>query len=147
MYNQCSNLVFRHAVKVHANLHEPPLRDLKDSALPPPPRPEDVDCIIAGFPWNEALSASHLLVVTHVQDSQPHSTLNMFQKANDRKSHLILNLLAWVDFLKPKFCFFENVKGFLNYNLHATQAGKHRVEGGIRMGGLKFLVHALVSMK
>ena len=70
----------------------------------------------------------------------------MFQKAHDRKSHLILTLLSWVDFLRPKYCFFENVRGFLQYNLHATQASRHTVVGGIDKGGLKFLVHALLSM-
>ena len=70
----------------------------------------------------------------------------MFRKAHDRKSHLILNLHSWVDFLKPKYCFFENVRGFLRYNLHARQADKHNVKGGIHTGGLKFLVHALLSM-
>jgi hypothetical protein len=73
--------------------------------------------------------------------------MNMFQKANDIKSNLILNVLSWVDFLKPKYCIFENVRGFLSFNLNATQAGKHRVEGGIEMGGLKFVVRALVEMR
>ena len=71
----------------------------------------------------------------------------MFQHANDRKSHLILNLLSWVDFLRPKYCVFENVRGFLRYNLHAYQSGKHRVEGGVEMGGLKFLARALLAMR
>lgn len=78
--------------------------------------------------------------------SQPHSRLNMYQKASDRKSHLMLNLLSWVDFLEPKFCFFENVRGFLQYNLNAVQANRYRVRGGIQMGGLKFLARALVTM-
>jgi DNA (cytosine-5)-methyltransferase 1 len=73
--------------------------------------------------------------------------MNMFQKANDIKSNLILNVLSWVDFLKPKFCIFENVRGFLSFNLNATQAGIHRVEGGIEMGGLKFVIRALVEMR
>jgi DNA (cytosine-5)-methyltransferase 1 len=71
----------------------------------------------------------------------------MFQKANDMKSNLILNLLSWVDFLEPKYCFFENVRGFLSYNLNATQVDEHRTAGGINMGGLKFLVQAMLSMK
>ena len=79
--------------------------------------------------------------------SQPHSSLNRFKRANDRKSHLILNLLSWVDFLQPKYCFFENVKGFLKYSLNASQDGQHKVKGGIEMGGLKFLVHALLAMR
>jgi DNA (cytosine-5)-methyltransferase 1 len=71
----------------------------------------------------------------------------MFQKANDMKSNLILNLLSWVDFLEPKYCVFENVRGFLSYNLNATQMDEHRTVGGINMGGLKFLVQAMLSMK
>ena len=71
----------------------------------------------------------------------------MFQKADDKKSNLILNLLSWVDFLKPKFCFFENVRGFLQFSLNATQLSQYRVGGGIKMGGLKFLVYALLAMK
>jgi DNA (cytosine-5)-methyltransferase 1 len=71
----------------------------------------------------------------------------MFQKANDIKSNLILNLLSWVDFLKPTYCIFENVRGFLSYNLNAIQLDEHRTSGGISMGGLKFLVHAMLTMK
>lgn len=70
----------------------------------------------------------------------------MFKKANDRKTNLILNLLSWVDFLRPKYCFFENVRGFLSSTLHARQASKYRVEGGIKMGGLKFLTRSLLAM-
>ena len=71
----------------------------------------------------------------------------MFQKANDTKSNLILNLLSWVDFLQPQYCIFENVRGFLSYNLNAIQVDEHRTTGGINMGGLKFLVHAMLAMK
>ncbi|KAI0640019.1 S-adenosyl-L-methionine-dependent methyltransferase [Trametes polyzona] len=132
VYNQCSNLVFQHAVKSHAgnlSADDGELCNLDDKTpLPKPPAPGDIDCIVAGFPC------------------QPHSQLNMFRKANDRKTHLLLNLLSWVDFLRPKYCFFENVRGFLGYNLHARQAGKFRVEGGIKMGGLKFFIRALLAM-
>jgi len=74
----------------------------------------------------------------------------MFQKANDIKSNLILNLLSPVDFLQPKYCVFENVRGFLSYkayNLNAIQVGEHQTTGRISMGGLKFLVYAMLSMK
>ncbi|KAI9070389.1 S-adenosyl-L-methionine-dependent methyltransferase [Trametes sanguinea] len=131
VYNQCSNIVFQYAVKSHAGKLGPGdmASHLADgNPLPKPPTPQDIDCLIAGFPC------------------QPHSQLNMFRRANDRKSHLMLNLLSWVDFLKPKYCFFENVRGFLSYSLHARQAGRYRVEGGIKMGGLKFFVRALLAM-
>jgi hypothetical protein len=72
--------------------------------------------------------------------------LNMYKMANDVKSHLILNALSWVDYLRPEICYFENVPGFLNFRFDATQAGKHRVEGGTPMGGLKFLVRAMIDM-
>nr|VWP01255.1 Glucans biosynthesis glucosyltransferase H (EC [Ganoderma boninense] len=130
VYNQCSNIVLRYAIKAHAKQWEgPPPDDVEGkSPLPLPPTPDQIDCIVAGFPC------------------QPHSSLNMFQKANDRKSHLMLNLLSWVDHLRPKYCVFENVRGFLSYNLNASQAGRHRVRGGIKTGGLKFLVFALLTM-
>lgn len=70
----------------------------------------------------------------------------MYQKANDQKSHLILNLLSWVDFLQPKYCVFENVRGFLQFSLKSVQKNKYRVQGGIPQGGLKFLVYALLAM-
>ncbi|KAI8998552.1 S-adenosyl-L-methionine-dependent methyltransferase [Trametes punicea] len=132
VYNQCSNVVYQYAVKSHAGKLSSgeSIRNLADGTpLPGPPSPKDIDCLIAGFPC------------------QPHSHLNMFRRADDRKSHLMLNLLSWIDFLEPKYCFFENVRGFLSYNLHARQAGRYRVEGGIKMGGLKFFVRALLAMR
>jgi len=71
----------------------------------------------------------------------------MFRKANDRKSNLILNILSWVDFLKPQYCIFENVRGFLQYSLRARQDGPNRVRGGIPMGGLKLVIRGLTDME
>ncbi|KAI6000261.1 S-adenosyl-L-methionine-dependent methyltransferase, partial [Pisolithus marmoratus] len=120
VYNQCSNRLLRQAILLHEGKDPDPLRAINGDALPDPPMPGDIDCIVTGFPC------------------QPHSQLNMFQKANDRKSNLILNILSWVDFLKPKYCIFENVRGFLAYNLKARQDGPHRLKGGIPMGGLNY---------
>ncbi|KAI0041890.1 hypothetical protein FA95DRAFT_636925 [Auriscalpium vulgare] len=131
VYNQCANEVLSYAIKQHKKIplpHGVPLDVLQSSVLPPPPKPEEIDIITAGFPC------------------QPHSRLNMFQKANDVKSNLILNLLSWVDFLRPNHCVFENVRGFLSFSLNTVQADQYGVEDGIEMGGLKFVVHALVSM-
>ncbi|KAI9510780.1 S-adenosyl-L-methionine-dependent methyltransferase [Russula earlei] len=131
VYNQCVNVLLRYAVKSYRGILEEddiPNDILNKTRLPPPPRPGDIDVITAGFPC------------------QPHSQLNMFQKANDVKTNLILNLLSWVDFLQPRYCIFENVRGFLSYNLNAIQVDKHRTGGGISMGGLKFLVHAMLAM-
>ncbi|OJA18063.1 hypothetical protein AZE42_05415 [Rhizopogon vesiculosus] len=140
VYNQCSNLVLREAIRADAGFVVERLKKIdligndhdhdneEDPYIPPPPKPEDIDCIIAGFPC------------------QPHSRLNMFVKANDRKSNLMLNVLSWVDFMQPKYCFFENVRGFLSFSLKARQAGLYRVKGGIAMGGLKFLIRAMTDM-
>lgn len=62
------------------------LRSIVDgqSTLPAPPTPGKIDCIIAGFPWY--VDAFELYLVTYChENSQPHSGLNMFKKANDRK--------------------------------------------------------------
>ncbi|KIL00792.1 hypothetical protein PAXRUDRAFT_29521 [Paxillus rubicundulus Ve08.2h10] len=128
VYNHCSNLVLRQAILTHENKNPEELKSIEGHALPPLPKPGDIDCIITGFPC------------------QPHSRLNMYPKANDTKSNLILNTLSWVDFLKPQYCIFENVRGFLQFNLRVRQDGKHGVKGGIPMGGLKFVARALLDM-
>lgn len=70
----------------------------------------------------------------------------MYRRANDMKSNLILTVLSFVDHYRPKFCIFENVRGFLAFNLNAHQASKYKVEGGIEMGGLKLLYRSMVAM-
>lgn len=70
----------------------------------------------------------------------------MYKKANDPTSSLILTALSYVDFLKPSYCIFENVRGFLRYSLRARQDGKYSVKGGIPMGGLKLVAAALLDM-
>ena len=144
------NDVLRYAVKSYSGLLEDDEvpKDIYDNTrLPPPPQPGDIDVITAGFPWYVSILRIPPTDTQGELVSQPHSRLNMFQKANDMKSNLILNLLSWVDFLEPKYCIFENVRGFLSYNLNATQVDEHRTAGGINMGGLKFLVQAMLSMK
>ncbi|KAH7927250.1 S-adenosyl-L-methionine-dependent methyltransferase [Leucogyrophana mollusca] len=128
VYNQCANVMLRHAIKAHAGHDVEELRSIEGDRLPAPPKPGDIDCILAGFPC------------------QSHSQLNMYRKANDPKSSLILNVLSWIDFMQPKICIFENVRGFLAFRLKARQAGEFKIEGGIEMGGLKFVLRALLDM-
>ncbi|KAA1471594.1 S-adenosyl-L-methionine-dependent methyltransferase, partial [Dentipellis sp. KUC8613] len=132
VYNQCANTVLQYTIKSqkgHLSRAETPTQLYDDvTKLGPPPSLDAVDIMIAGFPC------------------QPHSGLNMFQKANDRKSNLILNLLSWVDIMRPNYCVFENVKGFLSFNLNSVQKDQYRTEGGITMGGLKFVYRALLAM-
>ncbi|KAF8644239.1 hypothetical protein AX16_008594 [Volvariella volvacea WC 439] len=129
VYNQCTNVMLRYAIK-HYEGHEVQAPKSIDNTgtIPPPPRPGEIDLIVAGFPC------------------QTHSGLNMFKNADDIKSNLILNAISWVDHYRPKLCYFENVPGFLNFNLNAVQAGLHSVQGGIEMGGLKILVRSMTEI-
>ena len=62
VYNQCANLVLKYAVKTHAGLQDEPVNDLKgEKVLPPPPKPEEIDCIIAGFPWYVLFLSKHIM--------------------------------------------------------------------------------------
>ncbi|KAF8640653.1 hypothetical protein AX17_000310 [Amanita inopinata Kibby_2008] len=130
VHNQCANIILRYAIKKQEGHHPGVPKQIYDgrTLVPDPPKPGDIKIIVAGFPC------------------QTHSSLNMFKHANDPKSNLILNALSYVDFYRPVLCYFENVPGFLNYALNATQASMHRLEGGIPMGGLKIVVRALIDM-
>jgi DNA (cytosine-5)-methyltransferase 1 len=59
------------------------------------------------------------------------------------KSNLTLTLLSWVDFLEPPYCVFENVHGFLSYDLRPVQLDKHHTAGRISMGGSLELIPML----
>jgi DNA (cytosine-5)-methyltransferase 1 len=139
------NDVLRYAVKSYSGLlqeDEVP-KDIYDSTrLPPPPRPGESLPASPG-----ACPSCGSRPLTLKGNPSPHSRLNMFKKANDMKSNLILNLPSWVNFLGPKYCIFENVRGFLSYNLNAIQVDEHRTAGRISVGGPRFLVQAMLSMK
>ncbi|KAJ7024401.1 S-adenosyl-L-methionine-dependent methyltransferase [Mycena alexandri] len=131
-YCQDANVILRYCIK-SAERHdiEVPVQlwDNK-TPVPRPLKPKTPNMtIVAGLPC------------------QSHSGLNMFRKAEDRKSNLILTAASYVDFFRPDFFFLENVPGFLRYNLLAEQAGRYRVEGGVEMGGLKLLIRALLDMR
>lgn len=130
VFNQCANGMLNLAVRKHRGLETPVLKQLRDRTVPvpDPPKPGEIQVITAGFPC------------------QTHSGLNMFKQANDPKSNLIFNALSYVDHYRPDFVYFENVQGFLSYALGTTQASKHRLEGGLKMGGLKLVVRALVDL-
>lgn len=50
VFNQCSNLLLQHAIDTHDGKKPEPLRSLHDgkTALPPMPRPGDVDFVYGG---------------------------------------------------------------------------------------------------
>jgi hypothetical protein len=54
VYNQCVNELLRYAIKSYRGVLEEDEvpKDIYDkSKLPRPPQPDDIDVIIAGFPW------------------------------------------------------------------------------------------------
>ncbi|KAJ3571618.1 hypothetical protein NP233_g3648 [Leucocoprinus birnbaumii] len=130
--NQCVNTVLRYEIKKNEGHHieRPSQLWSPEVKIPIPelPAPGEVDIITAGFPC------------------QTHSRLNMFKTANDIKSNLMLTALSWVDHYRPKYVYMENVTGFLSFHLNTKQAGLHRVEGGVTMGGLKLLIRLLLEM-
>ncbi|KAF7971524.1 hypothetical protein HWV62_20924 [Athelia sp. TMB] len=68
VYNQDSNKILEYAIKSHAGHDTEALFSAFDGErMPTPPRPGEINCIAAGFPC------------------QPHSRLNMFKSAKDRK--------------------------------------------------------------
>lgn len=144
MYNNCANLILHYFIKdSEGHGLETPTQLFDDKTpVPAPLKPGDIDMMTIGFPWY----VDHIYVMIVCIDcscSQSHSGLNKFKKANDPRSNLILTALSYIDFLRPKYCYFENVRGFLQFSIKTEQAGKHTVAGGIDMGGLKFLLRAL----
>lgn len=130
IYCQDANTVLRYFIRSAANKSvDVPLQLFDNKTpLPPPIKPGKMRAIFIGLPC------------------QSHSRLNMYRKAEDPKSNLMLTAASFVDFFRPDYVFLENVPGFLKYNLLAQQASRHRVEGGVEMGGLKLLLRALQDM-
>ncbi|EGG07057.1 uncharacterized protein MELLADRAFT_85954 [Melampsora larici-populina 98AG31] len=63
------------------------------------PKPGDFDIITAGFPCGS------------------HSTLNVLRKGEDSKNALCGTALSFIEFLKPTYVYFENVRGLLKTQL------------------------------
>ncbi|KAG6836078.1 hypothetical protein H0H93_011621 [Arthromyces matolae] len=128
VHNRCANEVLRYAIKEKMGQRPDPLQQHYDQSKYLSPL-EWPDVIVAGVPC------------------QTHSRLNQYKRAGDKKSNLILTALSFVDHFRPKYFYFENVPGFKEFTFDAVQATEHTVEGGIPMGGLKFVVRALIEMQ
>ncbi|KAK7465308.1 hypothetical protein VKT23_005287 [Stygiomarasmius scandens] len=134
--NQCLNLYLKYAIKsrsgevleVDKPCDIPSSHSKKGTPIPEPPKPGDIKVIVAGFPC------------------QTHSALNMYKRSDDPKSNLLLTTLSEVDRLRPDYCFFENVPGFLFHQLRATQVSPHKVQDGIEQGGLQLLERAMLDL-
>ncbi|PPQ99529.1 hypothetical protein CVT24_005319 [Panaeolus cyanescens] len=128
--NQCANVMLRYAIKSESGHDVEVPTQLYDgkTSVPSMPKRGKIKVLTAGFPC------------------QSHSSLNMFHKADDIKSNLMLTNLSYIDWYRPIYVYLENVPGFLSYALGARQATAHKVEGGIKMGGLKLMVRALIEM-
>lgn len=121
--NTCANLALEASINAQTKIQQG--KSFEERQLP---LPGDIDVLVAGFPC------------------QSHSSLNMFKRADDPKTNLMLTLLSNVDFYRPQYCYFENVWQFVNTPLMGVQEGPHCVVGGIRHGALKFMLYALTVM-
>ncbi|KAJ1678462.1 hypothetical protein EV182_004002, partial [Spiromyces aspiralis] len=130
VYNQCTNLLLERAIAQHTrNEVLRPLMDIPNEELVPDmPAPGEVDFIYCGPPC------------------QGFSRVNRFPKADDIKTSMIANSLSYVDFYRPSYFLLENVRGLLQYRLGGVQAGRTKIDGGIKMGMLKFILRSLTSM-
>ncbi|KNZ81672.1 DNA (cytosine-5)-methyltransferase 1 [Termitomyces sp. J132] len=127
VHNRCANEVLRYSIKEKLGQKPKPLRQHYDERIILPSL-KTPDLIVAGVPC------------------QTHSRLNRFKRAGDKKSNLILTALSFVDHLRPKLFYFENVPGFKEFTFDAVQSAPYTVKGGIPMGGLKFVIRALIDM-
>lgn len=55
-------------------------------------------------------------------------------------------MLSYVEFYRPRFFMLENVEGILYHPLGATQTGKNKMEGGVRMGVVKMIMRVLTIL-
>ncbi|KAL6300510.1 S-adenosyl-L-methionine-dependent methyltransferase [Sparassis latifolia] len=127
IYNQCTNLLLRHAIDTAEGKEREPLKDLRpgDSAmsLPPMPKRGEVDFVYGGPPC------------------QSFSMMNHHKKDDDVRNTLVCNMLAYVEFYRPSYFLLENVVGLLSYSLKG-QASKQ----GVRMGIVKFVIRTLTCL-
>ncbi|KAI0029450.1 S-adenosyl-L-methionine-dependent methyltransferase [Vararia minispora EC-137] len=129
VFNQCANLVLSAMHRTNTGARHDPAKDnivnLDGSPFEQLPRAGDIDVICVGVPC------------------QPHSRLNRFPQPNDAKSNLILTLLGFLDLLRPKYIFFENVQGFLSYEVspavYPPPPGDHST-------GLRLLMNMLLKL-
>ncbi|KAL0068402.1 hypothetical protein AAF712_004480 [Marasmius tenuissimus] len=131
VYNQCVNTMLKYAIKDYNKLPLERPKQLWDceTDVPSPPRPGDVQVIVAGFPC------------------QTFSHLNRFKQEGSVKSNLILNALSWVDFLKPKYCLFENVPAFKDEKLSIPHTQRtDGIRDAVQSGYFKLLLRALLEM-
>ncbi|OLL21656.1 DNA (cytosine-5)-methyltransferase 1 [Neolecta irregularis DAH-3] len=124
VYNQCANLLLDRAIKEGNGEIPDELLDFQKQKVVPMPARGEVDFIYCGPPCG----------------------INRFKKANDVKNSLIATSLSYVDFYRPKYFLLENVRGLLAFRMGGKQAGTNKIEGGIRMGAVKFILRALTSM-
>ncbi|EKM55273.1 uncharacterized protein PHACADRAFT_184086 [Phanerochaete carnosa HHB-10118-sp] len=131
VYTQCSNVLLRHAIETQQAPRSRPrqvasLNHKDKDALPPMPKPGEVDFICGGPPC------------------QSFSGANRWKKADDIRSTLICNTISYVDFYRPKYFLLENVTGLLSVPLGTEK--QDQMTDGVAMGVVKFIFRALVSL-
>ena len=85
--------------------------------------------------------------MTWYHQSQGVSTLNRQRFTDDPKNRLILGFLSMIDIQRPKYVVFENVRGFVRFDLAARGSDDDpQPTEGLASGLLKILYRCLVAM-
>ncbi|RPD66509.1 S-adenosyl-L-methionine-dependent methyltransferase, partial [Lentinus tigrinus ALCF2SS1-7] len=132
-YNQSSNCLLEHAIKVAEGRHLPPLYPTVEGCrveeLPPLPSRDEVDFIYGGPPCQSFSIMNHCRVISH----------------NLHRSTLVCNMISYVEYYCPQYFLLENVVGIFSYHLDRQGQGKHVVKK-LRMGVVKFILRALTAL-
>ncbi|KAH7346621.1 S-adenosyl-L-methionine-dependent methyltransferase [Rhexocercosporidium sp. MPI-PUGE-AT-0058] len=122
-----ASILLEHAIKREKGKEVAPILDCHGNPLPNLPRRGEIDFICGGCPC------------------PGYSGLNRSKKSEDIKNSLLMVLLSYVDFYRPKYFLLENVRGLLHHRV-TTQVDKNKTEGGIENGTVKFVLRALTSI-
>ena len=81
--------------------------------------------------------------------------MNRFKNPGNPLNEMYVNVVAWVDHLRPKYCLFENVEHFVHHEIGLRPVFRDGqpvykdgkvVREGIKQGGLMFVVRALTAL-
>lgn len=118
----------------------------KPKGMPEPPGVGDIKVILQGFPWYVLKDVDVRSLVLISPHSQAYSDLNKFKRSTDHKSSLMLTGMSEIELRRPDYVVVENVPGFMTFAPGAKQVDQYRVEGGLKMGGLKLLIRVLTEL-
>jgi DNA-cytosine methyltransferase len=128
VYNADASILLKHVIEEHAGNNPAFLRNDRGHRLPKMPQPGEVEFIYGGCPC------------------QDFSRCNRYPKSDSLKNSLPATFLSYVDHYRPQYFLLENVQALLSHRLRSYQVNKHKTEGGIEQGSLKFILRSLTSL-